>query len=51
MWLDIALCLLAFTAGAGPMALDRRRLTQEIERLNRLIALVRAALNESERLR
>lgn len=51
MWLDLVLCLLAFGAGAGLMALDRRRLTREIERLNRLIALVKAALNQSERMR
>ena len=51
MWLDLVLCLLAFAAGAGLQRLKNRRLKEEVERLNRLMGLVRAALHQSERAR
>ena len=48
MWLALAICVLAFGAGAALERLKRRHLQREIERLNRLLDLVRAALERSE---
>ena len=51
MWLEAVVPVLTFGIGAGVMALGRRHLKLEIERLNRLLELTRAALRQSERLR
>jgi hypothetical protein len=51
MWLALGLCTLAFAAGAALERLKRRHLQREIHRLNRLLDLVRAALDRSERTR